>query len=475
VTAAAASSLTRSRRDLVAAAGFLLVALAVGVLAGASPMLAIAVGGALVFTLIVISDLMLGVCLFLLVTFLDVVSTNQNISVTKGAGALLAGAWLATIATRPGSRRSLTSSEPWLVATMLAFLAWSAMSAVWAENSSAVAQSTFRFALDAMLMPIVFSAVRERKHVVWILAVFVVGALLSVAWGATHAAAAGSSSARQAGRLSGATVEANVLATLLIVCMVFAVALAMVLRRSPVARALSVFAALAAAAAFFGTFSRGGIVALGVVILAGCVYAAKWRRAFVALAIGVALVGAVFVQDTTSGAVQRLTSTDTSGRADIWKVGLRMVRAHPVVGVGSGNYTTAEPHYLLTSAGAIKNVNLILISPHVAHNIYLHVLAEMGVIGLALFLSIIGLSIRCAVKAVALFRARGERSLEILGRALVIAITGILAADFFVSEQYSKQLWLLLAIGPALLAIARGSPVARRTPARPLMPPRRDL
>jgi hypothetical protein len=30
----------------------------------------------------------------------------------------------------------------------------------------------------------------------------------------------------------------------------------------------------------------------------------------------------------------------------------------------------------------------------------------------------------------------------------------ILAADFFLSEVYSKQLWLLLAIGPALLAVA---------------------
>jgi hypothetical protein len=36
-----------------------------------------------------------------------------------------------------------------------------------------------------------------------------------------------------------------------------------------------------------------------------------------------------------------------------------------------------------------------------------------------------------------------------------VALTGVLASDFFLSEQYSKQLWVLLAIGPALLAIAR--------------------
>jgi O-antigen ligase len=451
-----------------------LIAVVVGVIAGIRPVLALAVAGAVVFTLVVVWDLALGVCLFLLVTFLDVVSANQDLSVTKGAGAVLAGAWLAMVATRPESRRSLTVNEPWLVATVLAFVAWSGLSAVWAESDSAVAQSTVRFALDAMLLPIVFSAIRERKHVVWLLGVFVVGALLSVLWGLTQAKVANSSSALQVGRLTGATVEANVLATLLIVCMVFASALAL-RARGPAARALSVCAALAAAAAFFGTFSRGGIIAFLVAILTGCVYGGRWRRVFVALAIGVALVGAVVLHDTTSTAAQRLTSTDTSGRSDIWTVGLRMVRAHPIVGIGSGNYTIAEPHYLLTSAGTVKNVNLILTSPHVAHNIYLNVLAEMGIIGLALFLSVIALSIRSAVRAVTLFRASGDRSMEILGRALVIVIIGILAADFFVSDQYSKQLWLLLGLGPALLAIARGSALAPRSLPRALVRSRAAL
>ena len=35
--------------------------------------------------------------------------------------------------------------------------------------------------------------------------------------------------------------------------------------------------------------------------------------------------------------------------------------------------------------------------------------------------------------------------MEIVARAMVVALVGILAADFFVSEQYGKQLWLLLA------------------------------
>ena len=134
-----------------------------------------------------------------------------------------------------------------------------------------------------------------------------------------------------------------------------------------------------------------------------------------------------------------------------------MVKTHPVLGVGSGNFTVVEADYLIFP-GAIRRDDLILDKPYVAHNIYLHVLAEMGVIGLALFIGLFVLSLNCAIRAVAIFKRRREPSLEILGRAIVVAILGMLAADFFASEQYNKQLWLLLALCPALLAIAHRTP-----------------
>jgi O-antigen ligase len=151
----------------------------------------------------------------------------------------------------------------------------------------------------------------------------------------------------------------------------------------------------------------------------------------------------------------RLLNSNTSGRSSIWAVGWRMVTANPVIGVGSGNYTTAEPHYLLTSPGLLPDAEFVINTPYVAHNIYLHVLAEMGVIGLMLFLGLIGLSIASAMRAVRIAQHHDDRSLEVIGRALVLALAGILAADFFVSEQYSKQLWVLLALGPVLLSIAQ--------------------
>ena len=140
-----------------------------------------------------------------------------------------------------------------------------------------------------------------------------------------------------------------------------------------------------------------------------------------------------------------------------------MVEANPVAGVGSGNFRTVEARYVIAS-GTIERDDLILDKPYVAHNVYLHILAELGSVGLALFLAVLFLSLRCAMRAVQIFRRDGDESFEALGRALVVAILGILATDFFVSEQYNKQLWVLLAMCPALLAIARREP--RRSEAR---------
>jgi O-antigen ligase len=147
-----------------------------------------------------------------------------------------------------------------------------------------------------------------------------------------------------------------------------------------------------------------------------------------------------------------LNADGGTGRTDIWKVGLRMVKAHPVRGVGSGNFKISSIHYVL-QPGTIR-YDYFIGHPKVAHNMYLHVLAELGIVGLLLFMSIIGFAVNCAFRAAKKFAASGDEDLDLLTRAVMLAVLGMLAADFFLSGQLSKQLWLLLGLGPALLAVA---------------------
>jgi O-antigen ligase len=206
----------------------------------------------------------------------------------------------------------------------------------------------------------------------------------------------------------------------------------------------------------FLTLSRGGLVALGASLLAAIVIAGRWRGRVIVLTL-LALIGCVtyFAAFAPLEARQRVTTVQGgTGRTDVWTVGWRMVQNDPWRGVGAGNFANSSIHFLL-QPGSIKRTDFIVDTPKVAHNMYLEVLAELGIPGLALFLAILGFSLLCIVRAARSFKRSGDVTLEILSRAIFVALVGILASDFFGSREYSKQLWLLLALGPALLAMAR--------------------
>ena len=130
-----------------------------------------------------------------------------------------------------------------------------------------------------------------------------------------------------------------------------------------------------------------------------------------------------------------------------------MVDAHPVTGVGTGNFSVSTIDYLLRP-GATKRDIYIVDEPKTAHNIYLEVVAELGVPGIALFGLIVAISLLSAIDAARLFASRGQHETELLARGVLIALIGMLVAAFFSSELFSKQLWLLLAVAIALRSLA---------------------
>jgi O-antigen ligase len=143
-----------------------------------------------------------------------------------------------------------------------------------------------------------------------------------------------------------------------------------------------------------------------------------------------------------------------TGRLDLWTVGWRMVEEEPLQGVGAGNFPVSSVHYLL-QPGAIERADYIVGSPKVAHNTYLELWAELGIVGLVLFLILAGSCLYAALRAARSFGRQGDERMEIIARALFVALAALLAADFFGSRLANKEIWLLLGLAPALLAIAR--------------------
>jgi O-antigen ligase len=447
-------------------------AVAVGLIAGRAPAIGAGLVVALAFTWLLVSDLALGVCLFAFVAFLEVLPGVGDVSLAKLTGGLLALCWLGVTMTRGQKRQSLLSAHPGLSVVCILFVAWAAASLIWAEDDGKAITSVNRYALNLLLLPIVYTAMRERKHAVALVTVFIVGALLSAAYGYFFGTNLDIGEGTE--RLGGAGVNANTLAFQLVAALVLAAGIASNSGFPPLWRFAAAIAAFLCGLTTLTTVSRSGVIALAVAMIAGTLLAGPRRRAAMALvAITVAMGTYLYFSDFAPEAARdRITTVSGgSGRSDLWTIGLRMVDAHPVRGVGTGNFSNNSIHYLL-EPGAIVRDDFIVDIPKVAHNIYLEVLAELGVPGLALFLAVLIGAMGTGLVAARTFARIGDTHMELVARSVVVACIGILTAEFFASEQYNKPLWLLLSLCPALLAIAREDEAAAAQPAqRGITPP----
>jgi O-antigen ligase len=302
--------------------------------------------------------------------------------------------------------------------------------------------------LNLLLFPIVYTAVWTQRRAQWVVGAFVLGALASAAYGAVDPAV------DTEARLTGARFEPNELAAVLVAAVALSLALAGA-ARGVAARAAAIAAAAVCTAAIMFTLSRAGLVALGVVLVAGLVIAARRRGPALLVALVVALgVVTYFGFVAPDAARERVTTVESgTGRLDLWQVGWRMVEDEPLTGVGAGNYEVASVHYLL-EPGEVERSDFIVDNPKVTHNVYLQMAAELGVVGLALFLAIAATSVASGVAAMRRFATVDDRIGAAIARGAVLATIGLLAADFFASGQFSNQLWFLLALSPALLGVA---------------------
>ena len=405
--------------------------------------------------LVVLSSLAAGVVLFVFVSFLEVLplGANPTISAVKLVGVLLGLSWLAVLAARrdTGDVVELIKVHPAFAGLLALLVGWCTLSIGWAEDAVGARTAILRFLLDFGLFFIFITALTKRTYFVWAFWAFVAGSLTSALYGFFT-----TQSFDVAGRLSGAGTNANDLAAVLVASLVLAIALAAWYRRSPILRLTAIGAGAACIALTFLTLSRAGLLALGVVLVLAVLVASRQRGKVLALAL-IALVAVVgyFGFFAPPEARERVTTVGSgTGRTDVWRLGGRMIEDKPVTGVGIANFAQTSLHYV-NEPGQLNTQNQG--QALVAHNIYLETLAELGIIGLVMFLGVLGFPLWTSLQAARNFAAAGDHRTEALARALFVAQMAMLAAAFFASIQYNKQLWSLLAFGPALLAVSRAA------------------
>jgi putative inorganic carbon (HCO3(-)) transporter len=222
-----------------------------------------------------------------------------------------------------------------------------------------------------------------------------------------------------------------------------AVPLALALRRSGRWTWPYDVAAVLALLGLVGTLSRGAL--LGVAAMTVFALLTRMVRLRAALAIGAVLGAALLVTaaafpelvDTSLHQKEHVAGQNVSERLALWEAAGRMTVEHPVLGLGPGSFSLHHRDYLTTLPVDINH------PLDVAHNTYLEVSSELGVLGLLAFLAILLTSY-----AGAWSRWRHDR--DPLAAAVCAALIGTAVAAAFVTEQYYLPLWLLSAFGVAL-------------------------
>jgi O-antigen ligase len=320
-----------------------------------------------------------------------------------------------------------------------------------------------------MLIPIAFAAIRSPEHVKWTLGAYVLGALASSLYGLLVPTAATSI---DVGRLTGTVGDANTTAIVAVAAVPLLVALVAISKRSALVKSAAAVAMVILFASLVSTLSREGLVALGLVLVGGVVFGGRWRAGMaVLLIVGVAATGGYYFVLAPLSARNRVTSSNTSGRSSLYTIAFRVFETHPVLGVGMDNFPLVEGRYV-DLPGAITRADDVIDTPKEAHDAALETLAELGVPGLVTLLLAWGGALLIGIRAAKLFERLGRTDMELISRSVVLALVAVFTGDAFGPAQFGKYLWILLALCPVLLSMARREARKRTPPRRAAVPAR---
>lgn len=214
--------------------------------------------------------------------------------------------------------------------------------------------------------------------------------------------------------------------------------------------ALAVFAA--AVLSFLVTQSRGGGLAVALTLPLYLLRSRHRTRIIlvvgaVVTAIVLAFPGKVFTRITqvsfgrdTSRDMYNEADASTEQRLTIARVALEIAKDNPITGVGVGAYPRV--HALYADSRAEWKIAR---GERDAHNLYLLLLAETGIVGLALFLSAVGTTMLVALRAERQLRASDRNGAEQM-RILRFCLFAYMLSALFGTFYRLPYLYLYMAI-----------------------------
>ncbi len=245
-------------------------------------------------------------------------------------------------------------------------------------------------------------------------------------------------------RLRGTNFDPNYFAISLLPFIVisFYVGLA---EKNKIVKLLLLFIPVILVTALILTQSRGGLLGLAVMLLFAIIRA---KNKFSAL-ITVGVLSFILVSVMPQTVWERFEKTrlenshdDTIGstvrRYYLAMAAWEMFLDYPIFGSGPGNYYyNCRLYYPL--------------SPGRAHSLYLEIMAEMGSVGLILFLSVLFSALRHANRVI----KSGIKPYDSYARGVFLGLIAFMVAALFLHAQQEKTLWLVVFLSLALTHLSQ--------------------
>lgn len=190
------------------------------------------------------------------------------------------------------------------------------------------------------------------------------------------------------------------------------------------------------------TFSRGGILGFFAMLLIATIKSKKKIRAILSLLVVIVMLinfmpAHMWERYRKTQIAQGATGDEAIDSATrrffLAKAAWQMFLVNPIFGVGPGNYYYDCRIYQPLVAGR-------------AHNMYLEIMAELGIIGIILFLGILYYTFKTLKK----IRKGNIPVVSSYARGLYIGLIGFLIAAIFLHAQQEKQLWFVIFMTLAL-------------------------
>lgn len=404
--------------------------------------------GAISLIVLALSPVVALHAFIMLLNIENVVVTPEGLTGMRVVGVVILAGWLLSIAVR---RRLRLGMSPFLVVLAL-FLIWCGVSLVNALDLGPGLVRTFTFlqlATAAVMFSTVVDTPRKLRGVYWGVVLWTCLstsiAIVEYYLGITRVAV-------------GLAGNRNQLATFVVIAIVCAYLLFQT-ARGALTRGFLVGVLPLLFLGLALTLSRSGLICL-IIALAFVWYRIARERGVVILtasAVVVLLVAASLPDmfwERTSTIIPAIEKQEgTFGiRVRLWKIGLRMIQDHPVVGVGPGNWLVAFPRY---ARGRILERNLN------SHNQYISVASEMGLIGVALFVALNILALREAGLATRLGKKRDLKEMRALAVATEVSILVLMIGGITGDGEAGKLLWLFFGLSLALGRMGRTEEMVR--------------